>query len=250
MTRISRRPHGRRILIVLGVIAASLVVTIGIAYVAIDPIVRRAIRSYLQDTLDTPVRLRSVRILLAGGARIEGLTVLNPPGFREREAFHLQSLEAVSPATAAFRNPIVVQEVLIRQPEFIIEFGEEETNWAALIRNASRELEKEKEEPSDGPGLGFVVRNVQIVQPVLRIAPTKLFPDGLLLRFRDVTLERIGNTPDSPTPFYLAVAILIQAILTGETSDGTAIPSAVRSRLGDELLEGGRAITEALGPGP
>ena len=235
----------RRLLIAAGAVVGSLILLVLAAWVLIDPLVRGQIRSSLQSTLKTPVNIRSVRIVLAGGARIEGVTILNPPGFKEREAFHLESVEAVTRASVLLRNPIVISELRILQPEFIVDFGDQETNWAALIRNAARQLPRKDEKP-DRPPLGFVIRQIQIVQPVIRIAPTRQFPDGLLIRLKDVTLEGIGNLPDSPSTFYVAVAVVLQALITGGTADGTAIPSAIRSRLADELQEGGKAFTEAL----
>lgn len=88
------------------------------------------------------------------------------------------TLEAVTQVSAVMRNPIVISELSIRQPEFILDFGQKETNWASLIRNASQDLAAEDKKP-DEPGLGFVIRNVQVVQPVVRVSPTKLFPKGL-----------------------------------------------------------------------
>src|SRR5690349_11371199 len=101
------RRHRRWWLIPAGIVG-GLVLLLGLGYGVLDPIVNHEIRGFLEDTLKVPARLRTVRVFLAGGARLEGLTILNPEGFKEPEAFHLESLEAVTRATALLRNPRIL----------------------------------------------------------------------------------------------------------------------------------------------
>lgn len=240
------RSHRRWWWIPAGILGILLLLPV-LGYVVLDPIVKYEIRGFLEDTLKVPARLRTVRVFLAGGARLEGLTILNPEGYREPEAFHLGALEAVTRATVLLRNPRIVSELTLRQPEFIVEFGDKETNWATLIRNAARELSR-KDPQEHSEDVRYAIHNVHVIQPRIRVAPTKLFPDGLLIPLRDVDLDQVGNLPDSPSTFYVAVAVIIQAVITGKTSDGSEIPSALRSRISAELLEGGKAFREVLSP--
>jgi len=241
------RPRRRWWLIPTGLLG-GLLLLLGLVYVVIDPVAAIKIRGFLQDTLNVPVHLRSIRIFLAGGARLEGLTILNPPGYRDPEAFHLETLEAVTRASFLLQNPRLISELTLRQPEFIVEFGEKESNWATLIRSVSRELQQQKAKPDHAEGIRYAIHNIHVIQPRIRVAPTKLFPEGLLIPLRDLHLDQVGNLPDSPSTFYVAVVILIQAVITGKTSDGSELPSALRSRISAELLEGGKVLSDVLGP--
>jgi len=244
----SPQPRGpRRWWRIPAVLLGGLLLLPGLCYVLLDPLVKYEIRGFLEDSLKVPARLRTVRVFLAGGARLEGLTVLNPEGYREPEAFHLATLEAVTRATFLLSNPRLITELTLRQPEFIVEFGDKETNWATLIRNAARQLSR-KDPHEDSEGIRYAIHNIHVIEPRIRVAPTKLFPDGLLIPLRDVDLDQVGNLPDSPSTFYVAVAIILQAVITGKTRDGSEIPSALRSRISAELQEGGKAFREALSP--
>lgn len=242
-------PKRRRKALRISLIAAAalLVALPVLAYLLLGPILRVKVVGFLERTTHAPVRLRSAGLRLAGGAQLRSLSILNPPGYAEPEAFHLEDLKAATSVTALLQNPLAIRELTIVQPEFTLEFGERESNWAHLIRTASREL-SEKKSPPDPDPQKFIIRNIRIVKPMIRIAPMKLVPNGALVRLNDVTLDYIGNTPDSPSTFSLAVAAIFQALFTGDRLESGRFPSALSSRLADEFREAGRAFSEAVTP--
>ncbi len=85
--------RGRKIIIVVGVLAAIIIGGVGYLLTNLDSIVKSAIAKYGSQVTKTAVRASSVKIQLTSGkGAIGGLTVANPPGFATPYAVRLGTI--------------------------------------------------------------------------------------------------------------------------------------------------------------
>jgi hypothetical protein len=114
--------------VLIGVIVVAVVgVAIGI-YVALrnlDAIVAAAIEKYGTAMTGTAVRVGGVAIdIRSGRGTIRGLTIGNPSGFESEHAFRLGEITLdLDAGSLRDRNPVRIEEILIRAPEVTYEIN-------------------------------------------------------------------------------------------------------------------------------
>jgi hypothetical protein len=125
--RNSNRSSGRR-KIVFGLAAGTvLLVVLAALFVLgrLDAIVKAAIEKYGSAATGTAVRVESVRIRLREGqASFRGLTIGNPAGFREKNAFSLGEIGAGIDLRSVPEKVKVVDEIIVASPEIFAEVNE------------------------------------------------------------------------------------------------------------------------------
>ena len=110
----------------------------------LDNLIRQEIVQVAERSLKTKVHVGSVRTdLRAGTLTIEDITVANPPGFRNPNAFTLRGIEA-----AVDYETREILRIVVESPEITIEERDDQVNVAALLSAAEADSTPEPE--SDG----------------------------------------------------------------------------------------------------
>jgi len=105
----------------------------------LDNMVRDQIQQVASRTLGTRVSVGSVATdLRAGSLTIGDITVANPSGFRNPNAFTLRGIEA-----AIDYGTLEIRRLVIEQPEIVIEEADGETNVQRLLSAVEREPDPE-----------------------------------------------------------------------------------------------------------
>ena len=125
----------------LGVIVLLLVVVGGgIWYFTtfhLDNMVRDRIQQVASRSLGTAVTVGSVKTDIRGGSMtIADITVANPPGFRNPNAFTLRGIDATIDYST-----LEVRHLIVEKPEIVIEEVDGETNVQRLLSAVEREPE-------------------------------------------------------------------------------------------------------------
>jgi len=113
----------------------------------LDNMIRDEIVRVAERSLNTRVHVGSVRTdLREGTLTIEDITVANPPGFRNPNAFTLRGIEA-----AVDYETREILRIVVESPEITIEERDDEVNVATLLSAAERDSAPEPESEGSPP---------------------------------------------------------------------------------------------------
>jgi len=115
-------------IIIVGV--AIVVVVVGIAvwqvFANLDAIVANVIESVGTEVLQTPVKVKSVKLeLKEGKAAISGMTIKNPKGYSDPYAFSMDNIAVNIDISSLGKNPLVIEKILIHQPKVFVEVNKQ-----------------------------------------------------------------------------------------------------------------------------
>jgi len=239
---LSRRRF-RRATIALAIVIAIPVLVVLTLLFAINPIARRSAESLATGALGLPVAVDRARVNLAGGVHLYQLSVGNPRQFKEVRSFRLGRIDAAVTLPSLFNQTLEVQDLLLENPELIVEFDQDKTNWGAIFDN----LVNASRAPSEGEGRTFIIHRVRIAHPVV-IVHAKEAPKGVRIHLRDIELRDVGTGPGSASPTYLVLATIFQALITGAVNEWTGVPGELRTTLHADVTRGARPFEGKLKP--
>ena len=123
----------RRLLTGLAVTAGALLAL----WLALDLVLAAVVRREGSRVLGAPVTLSLALVRpLAGQAQLRSLTVAQPLGFGEGAALSLERLTVRMAPRAAWRDPLVIDEVLVQGAFVRVELRDKRTNLQALHAHA------------------------------------------------------------------------------------------------------------------
>jgi len=141
----------------------------GVYYVLtnLDSLVEEAIETYGSQATRTAVRVDGVSISLGeGSAAITGLTVGNPAGYVQPNAFSLGQVRAGIDLESLQEEPYVINEIAVLSPQVFVEINKDnKTNLNELKNNLlpgkPAAEPSAKEDTSSGAGPRLIIRKVQ-----------------------------------------------------------------------------------------
>ncbi len=123
----------RRLLTGLALTAGALLAL----WLALDLVLAAVVRREGRRVLGAPVTLSLALVRpLAGQAQLRSLTVAQPLGFGEGAALSLERLTVRMAPRAAWRDPLVIDEVLVQGAFVRVELRDKRTNLQALHAHA------------------------------------------------------------------------------------------------------------------
>ena len=237
------RRRFRRATIVLGIlIAIPLLVALGFV-LGINPVIRKTGETLGSDALGLPVAIRRVRVNIAGGVHLYQLAVGNPLPFREVRSFRLGRMDAAVTLPSLFRQTVEVEELLLVNPEVIVEFEGDKTNWGAIFDH----LVSASKAPKESEGRMFIIHRIRITHPVV-IVHAKEIPKGIAIHLRDIELGEVGTGPGAASPTAIVLATIFQALLTGAVDEWTGAPGELGAALHADVTRGARPFEGKLVP--
>jgi hypothetical protein len=228
---------------VLSALIALPVLLILAALLGINPIVRRTVESLATSSLKVPVALDQARVNVAGGVHLHRLSVGNPHPFKEVRAFRLDRLTASVTLATLFGTTVEVQELVLANPELIVEFERDKTNWGALFDN----LAAVSRAPRPEGERTFIIRRIRILHPIVTIR-SKTAPKGVAIHLRNIELRDVGTAPGSPAPTWLVLSTIFRALIAGAIEQWTGAPPNLSGILESDVGRGARAFEEQLAP--
>lgn len=220
-------------------------------YAAAGPLLGAALERAGTELLGVPVEVSAVRLRLAGGLQTGGLSVGNPEGFDDPDAFRCAGLAVRTPLTALLRNPVQVHELAVLRPEVTLELAPrpvegKKANWSVLVGRLQEAGRKVKEKaPEPVKQREFVLERIRITEPRLRFRAPVVAPEGVVLAFNDIALDRVGSAPGTRSTSSVVLAAVMQAIFGGQAKED-GLPGPLRSSIRGELREAAGAFGELL----
>jgi len=213
----------------------------------------RAVNAYGPDITGTTVTLgRASLSPVTGRGWMEDLVVGNPAGYAGTKAFSLGHLEIALQPVSLLRDTVMIDEILIRQPEFNLESKLTTSNLQEIVDHAksgpsSGESEKA---PAGGTAPSAPARAKKLIvhQFVLVDATVKLSVAGVELATTIPRLElnEIGAAKGGVTPAEAVSEVLpqiLQAVIeAGAKTTGTQDLKVRAKELGRQLKDAAREI--------
>ncbi len=157
----------RLILGFFGLLTILVVLAVFFGARLLDYSVKHGVNTYAPRITQTSVYLDEVNLSPWNGrGTVRNLTVGNPEGFSEQNAFQLgEATIAIKPSSLIGSGPIIIERIHITDPNILLEQAGGTTNLQRIQRNveqATRTDVPPEEEPSplpDVPGPKFIVRD-------------------------------------------------------------------------------------------
>jgi hypothetical protein len=126
--------------VIFGLLAAIVLAVGGGIYYGLsnlDALVKAAIEKYGSEATQTAVRVDKVKIKLTeGDGAIYGLTVANPGGFTQKQAFSLGEVGLGIDLQSLKEEPYVINHITVRAPKVNVEINKDnKTNLNELKKN-------------------------------------------------------------------------------------------------------------------
>ena len=218
-------------------------------------IVKSAVNKFGPGITQTKVELQAANISpLSGVGTLTGLSVGNPAGWSQTDAFRLGKVHVNLEPLSLMKDRIEINELIIEEPEFFYETKVVASNVGDLLKNVEKAIGSKEGEPktSEGKPIKLVVKKL-----VLKNGRVIIGAGGQVVTvpLPPIDMADIGVKEGGVTPAQLGVAIMrhvtptivaasMQALTTGGGAAGAAavegakqIGGAIKGLFGGEKKE-------------
>ena len=205
--------------VILGILVAAVVVVaivIVIALQNINGIVKTAVETVGPEVTKTEVRLSEVDIVLTEGkGALRGLTIANPSGFSNANAFSLGEVSLQIDPASLTGDVIVINEILITGAQLLAEQKNiKDTNLQALLNNvtagssnaSSASSTAESGATDSGDSVRLAVEKFTFSASEVRLV-TEQWGERTL-KLPAIKLKNLGSKDKGLTPAELTQAVL------------------------------------------
>ncbi len=194
--------------------------------------VRQGVNSFGPKITQTKVELAGAKIApLSGEGVLAGLLVTNPAGWSIGKAFLIDKIQIKMRPLTILRKQIVIDEIVIDQPEFLYETKIVSSNLRELLRNIEGDKPGSKDELAGTTttiNIKFVVKKFRITNGKIKLG---IGPSAVFMPLPPISIDNIGVKEGGLTPNQLASAMLKPILLTivDSTADA-AVAAAAEAR--------------------
>lgn len=206
-------------IILLGGLVALLGVYLGLTFF-LGSIVKAGVNSFGPKLTQTKVELAGANISpLTGSGTLTGLTVGNPKGWSENNAFALGKVHVDVQPFSLFGDHIVINEIAIDGPEFLYETKIVASNIKDLLKNIEGFTGDggQAAATKTGQPIKFVVKKFRLTNGVARLG---VGAAALPVPLPPIALDDLGTKEGGITPDQLAGTVMKQVL--GGIVSGTA----------------------------
>jgi hypothetical protein len=169
-----------------------------------DAMIEHQIETVGAASLGTAVSVGEVRTSIKDGSlSISNVTVANPPGFRNKNAFSLNNIEA-----AVDYGNLDIKRLVIEEPEIIIEEMGGETNFSRMLEA----MDQGADEPDSAPSAGSEKEPVIVIRHFRMNASRAAFESESLDRYTDIKVDAVEMNDLKGTPSELSKVIAAQIL--------------------------------------
>jgi hypothetical protein len=236
-------------LLVAGItVVVLLIVAVAVAALCLDSIVKKGVETIGPQITKVSVNLDSIHIgLLTGAAKVKGLVVGNPDGYKTPNAISVGLAEVGVNPFSVLSDKIVVRFVHVESPEITFEGGLSGNNLSKIEDNVNGVAQaggppKTTTSASSKPAQKIEVDDFLITGAKVHVSLTGLGAKEMTLPLPDIHLTDLGKGSGGLTPTDLTHAVLKSII--------SATVSAVKDSamdLGNVSGKGVENIKKGLG---
>lgn len=210
--------------LVIGLLALVIVGYIA-AHFFLGSIVKTGVNNVGPRVTQTNVQLADASLSPTGSGTLTGLTVANPAGWTETNALSLGRIQFDVAPTSVLSDTIVVNSLVIDQPELTYETRLVNSNISDLLKNIEASLGPSAPKPEDPntPPKKFIVKHFRLTDGKVTIG---VGPAALPVPLPSLELNDLGVQEGGLTAGQLSVAVLRQVLANVVTATtGAALKS-------------------------
>lgn len=248
----------KTLLYILGGLLALGAITALVMTLFLGSIVTKGVNTVGPKVTGTAVSLDDASVsLLNGSATLKGLSVGNPAGWKSDRAFYLGQVHLDLQPTSLLGDHIVIDEILIDQPEFVYETKIITSNLKELLAGiekatgGSAPSGTSKDGANGGQPVKFAVKKfrLQNAKVTLGVGPAAITVPMPPLSLDDLGTKEGGITADQlATKVMTAVlADVVQATAQAAGKIGSASGAAATDALRGATQKAGEGLKKLFG---
>ena len=242
----------KKTFLILGIGLLVLIIAVGVvAGMYIGPIVKFGMENVGPKITKVSIKVDAVDLsLLTGSAKIKGLIVGNPDGYKTPEAISVGNVAVSVDPFSVLSNKIVVHSVQVESPEITFEGGLGKSNLTRIMDNVNAAPANTGSAPSNNsnnnseagnkPAPKIEIDDFLITGAKVHVSLTGLMSKEMTIPLPDIHLTDLGKGSDGLTPAQLTSAVF------GAISTDTV--KAVTSAAAD-LGQGVTSLGKGVGTG-
>ncbi len=236
-----------KLLYILGGLAVLVLVVFFSVELFLGSIVTAAVNRIAPTITQTKVELKSAHISpLSGSGTLTGLAVGNPKGWSDGNAFYLGKIHISVQPFSIFGDHIIVNEILIDEPQFTYETKIVSSNINDLLKNveatAGDKSTGAQPTAKNGKPIKFEVRHFKMTNGKVTLGVGKA---ALPLPMPPIELTDLGTKEGGITPDRLAFAVM-RSVTSGVVSATTQAATQIGSTAGAAAAEGAKRVGEGI----
>ncbi len=196
--------------LVIGLLALVIVGYIA-AHFFLGSIVKTGVNNVGPRVTQTNVQLADASLSPTGSGTLTGLAVANPTGWTDTNALYLGRIQFDVAPTSVMSDTIVINSLIIDQPELTYETRLVNSNIADLLKNIEASLGPSAPKPEDPntPPKKFIVKHFRLTDGKVTIG---VGPAALPVPLPSLELNDLGVQEGGLTAGQLSVAVLRQVL--------------------------------------
>ena len=244
----------KKLTLTLGIVAGiALVIYLGLTFF-LGSVVKAGVNTFGPKLTQTKVVLAGANISpLTGSGTLSGLAVANPQGWSEADAFYLGKIHLDVEPFSVLGDHIVINEIIIDQPEFLYETKVISSNIKDLLKNIEEFTGQGDQEAKtkSGQPIKFVVKKLRLTNGTARLG---LGAGAIPLPLPPISLDNLGVAEGGITPDQLVGAVMknvlgsiVQASAQAVTKVGATTGAAAAEAAKDAAKKTGEGIKKLFG---
>ena len=229
-------------------LAGLLILAVGLYITAqffLGSIVKAGVNKFGPTMTQTKVELQGAQLSpLSGEGTLSGLAVGNPAGWSNADAFRLGTVHINMEPFSVFKDHIVINEIVIDQPEFLYETKLVASNIGDILKNVEAAMggNKAAEPQKDGKPIKMIIKKFTLRNGKVTLG---MGTAALPLPMPPVELTDIGVKEGGLTPAGVVFAVL-RSVTTSVVAATTQALTTLGGTSGASAAEGARQVGEAI----
>ncbi|MDO8544616.1 MAG: hypothetical protein Q7S40_29595 [Opitutaceae bacterium] len=207
-------------------------------------IVKTGVNKFGPQITQTKVELQGANVSpLSGEGSLHGLSVGNPAGWSAADAFRLGKVHISMEPFSVFKDHIVINELVIEQPEFLYETKLVASNIGDLLKNIEQTLGKKDAEPKtkEGKPIKMEIKKLVLKEGKVTVG---IGTTAMALPMPQIDMANIGTAEGGITPPQVAVAIMRNVTTTVVNAAAGALAQGNVS--GAATMEAAKQVGQAI----
>lgn len=232
----SRRLVWGRVLIV-GLLVIVTAAALFYAFV-LDAFAKRTVLRIAERALRVPIRIERTQFHVWGRSALTGISIVNPPGYREPEAAHFDRLDGFLDAASINSPTVQMRDLVLTHPVFTVDFLDGRSNYAVLISNLIGDPVDPQAVQPLVPGQKFRIERLRVVDGIIRFRSENAGGGFVDVVLPDLELTDFGDAPGAEPSLAKVLALIFEAMAGSVMKvEDPSIPEHLRTAFGKELLE-------------
>ena len=246
----------RWILFASGLLVLLLLLLFLVGVIWVSPVVKKAVEVYGPEVLGAEVKMEDVDVgFVRGVAKIDGLVVANPEGYKEPIAIQAETLKISLQMRSVFSDTVVINDILLDSPVISYEKHKGVNNLVQLQKNAVAWADSLSDGEKKESSTKVIIKRFRIKNGTLRVKLPAL--PAVPIKLADIERNDIGGEDSNAQNFGHATKDILASLQLNAADTvknaGGSIEKAAKEALktgenvGKDALKAGEKVLDDAG---